>query len=158
MLKQRPTLVNAPVISSALANTPCPDFGIDGVLEKLNATLGTSYTLRSRILRLLRIVQLHSILEPYVTRNDDFGTVYAHLRPYWYDYDVATINATYVPGKRRTKRCGEGSLSMTGSPSRTSPLGACGIYVLIGWCHTGFHTEEDGESHMRGWTRRTAWM
>ncbi|PBK63690.1 hypothetical protein ARMSODRAFT_533092 [Armillaria solidipes] len=82
VLKQRSYTGNAPLISFALANTPCADLGIDGVLEKLNATLGTSFTLRSRILRLLGIVQLHSILEPYVTRNDDFGTVYAHLRLY----------------------------------------------------------------------------
>ncbi len=91
MLKQQSYTGNQPVISSALANTCCADLGIDGVLEKLDAILGTPYTLGSKILRLLGIVQLCSILEPYVTRNDDFGTVYAHLRPYWYGYDVATI-------------------------------------------------------------------
>ncbi len=79
------------MISSALADTPCADLGIDGVLEKLNVTLATSYTLGSRILRVLGIATLHSILKPYVARNDDFGTVYAHLRPYWYAYDVAAI-------------------------------------------------------------------
>ncbi|PBK62312.1 hypothetical protein ARMSODRAFT_1089200 [Armillaria solidipes] len=91
VLNQRSYTGNAPVISSALANTPCADLGIDGVLEKLNATLGTSYTLGSRILRLLRIKTLYSILKPYVERNDDFGTVYAHLRRFWYHYDVAAI-------------------------------------------------------------------
>ncbi len=79
------------VISSALADTRCADLSIDGVLEKLNVTLGMSYTLGSRILRLLRIRTLHSILKPYVERNDDFGTVYAHLWPCWHHYDVATI-------------------------------------------------------------------
>ncbi|KAK0430112.1 hypothetical protein EV421DRAFT_1937998 [Armillaria borealis] len=77
VLKQRLYTSYKPVISSALANTCCADLGIDGVLEKLNATLG--------------IATLHSILKPYVARNDDFGTVYAHLRHYWYAYDVAAI-------------------------------------------------------------------
>ncbi len=76
------------MISSALADTPCADLGIDVILEKLNETLGTSYTLRSTILHLLGITTLRSILKPYVERNDDFGTVYAYLRPYWYHYDV----------------------------------------------------------------------
>ncbi len=91
VLKQRSYTGNKPVISSALADTRCADLCIDGVLEKLNATLGTSYILGSRILRILRITTLHSILKPYVERNDDFGTVYAHLRCFWYHYDVAAI-------------------------------------------------------------------
>ncbi|KAK0230036.1 hypothetical protein IW262DRAFT_1425110 [Armillaria fumosa] len=78
------------VISSALANTGCAELGIDGVLEKLNVILGTSHTLGSKILRSLGVIQLDSILEPYVTRNDDFGTIYAHLRPYWH-FDADTI-------------------------------------------------------------------
>ncbi|PBK62317.1 hypothetical protein ARMSODRAFT_1024926 [Armillaria solidipes] len=91
VLKQRSYTGNQPVISSALAGTPCADLDIDGVLEKLNAILGTSYSLRSKILHLLGIPTLHSILKPYVARNDDFGTVYAHLRPYWYHQNVAAI-------------------------------------------------------------------
>ncbi|KAK0499255.1 hypothetical protein EDD18DRAFT_1461173 [Armillaria luteobubalina] len=82
------------IISSALADTPCADLGIDGVLKKFNATLSTSYTLGSQDLRASRKTTLHSILEPYVARNDDFGTVYGHLRPYWYDYDVTAIKDT----------------------------------------------------------------
>ncbi len=91
VLKQQSYTGNKPAISSALADIRCADLGIDGVLEKLNATLGTSYTLGSKILHFLGIVQLRSILEPYVARNDDFGTVYAHLRPYWYRYKVASM-------------------------------------------------------------------
>ncbi len=45
VLKQRSYIGRNPVISSALANTPCADLGVDGVLEKLNATLGTAYNL-----------------------------------------------------------------------------------------------------------------
>lgn len=64
VLRQRFYTGTALVISSALANISCADLGINGVLEKLNATLGKSksYTLRSRILSLLGIVQLQSIL------------------------------------------------------------------------------------------------
>ncbi|KAK0447592.1 hypothetical protein EV421DRAFT_2017233 [Armillaria borealis] len=100
VLEQRSYTDNQPVISSALADTRCADLGIDGVLEKLNATLGTSYTLGSKDLHLLGIVQMYSILEPYVARNDDFGTVYAHLRGLWYCYDVAAMKrALRAPGE-----------------------------------------------------------
>ncbi|KAK0184435.1 hypothetical protein F5146DRAFT_1074633 [Armillaria mellea] len=47
VLKQRSYTGRKPVMSSALANTPCADLGVDGMLEKLNATLGTSYNLDS---------------------------------------------------------------------------------------------------------------
>ncbi|KAK0447550.1 hypothetical protein EV421DRAFT_147770 [Armillaria borealis] len=67
------------VIPSALADTFCADLGVDGVLEKLNTTLGTSYALDSVI----------SILDSYIARNDDFGTAYAYLRRYW--SDIPTI-------------------------------------------------------------------
>ncbi|KAK0430571.1 hypothetical protein EV421DRAFT_2090758 [Armillaria borealis] len=68
------------VISSALANTFCADLGVDGVLEKLNTILGTSYTLDESVI---------SVLNSYVAQNDDFGTAYAYLRRYW--YDIPTI-------------------------------------------------------------------
>ncbi len=45
VLMQRSYIGRNPVISSALANTPCANLGVDGVLEKLNATLGTEYNL-----------------------------------------------------------------------------------------------------------------
>ncbi len=102
VLNQRSYTGKKPVISSALANTRCADLGIDGLLEKLNATLGTSYSLGSKILRFFGIAKpdgLHSILEPFIERNDDFGTAYAHLRPYWYDYDVATIKQKLRAGE-----------------------------------------------------------
>ncbi|KAK0224352.1 hypothetical protein IW262DRAFT_1493122 [Armillaria fumosa] len=94
VLKQRSYTGNAPVISSALANTPCADLGIGGVLEKLNATLGTSYSPGSKVLLPWRKTSLYSVLEPYIVRNDDFGTVYAHLRRPWYDYDVTQLEET----------------------------------------------------------------
>ncbi|KAK0499250.1 hypothetical protein EDD18DRAFT_1377266 [Armillaria luteobubalina] len=91
VVKQRSYTGNEPVISCALADTPCADLGIDGVLERLNATLGTSYSLGFKYLCSYGESTLYSILEPYVERNDDFGMVYAHLRHIWYDYDVSEI-------------------------------------------------------------------
>ncbi|KAK0184431.1 hypothetical protein F5146DRAFT_1006437 [Armillaria mellea] len=140
VLKQRSFTGRKPVISSALANTPCADLGVDGMLEKLNATLGTSYNLdvRRTLVRVLNarrkghgsetgrlkdllyvplrappVAQmfflelpdlcfnpgltsfvlnqtcpqtLGRVLQSYITQNHDFGTAYAHLRPYWTDF------------------------------------------------------------------------
>ncbi len=80
MLKQR-SYTGRRVITSSLANTSCAKLGAGGVLEKLNTTLGTSYTSDS----------VNSVLESYVAQNYDFGTVYAYLRRYWNDDDVASI-------------------------------------------------------------------
>ncbi|KAK0230046.1 hypothetical protein IW262DRAFT_1488509 [Armillaria fumosa] len=78
VLKQR-SYTGRMVILSALANRLCVDLGVDGVLEELNTTLGTSYPLDSVI----------SILNSFIAQNSDFGTVYAYLRPYW--HDIPTI-------------------------------------------------------------------
>ncbi|KAK0479159.1 hypothetical protein IW261DRAFT_1593739 [Armillaria novae-zelandiae] len=91
VLKQRSYTGNGAVIPSALANVPCADLGVEGVLKRLNAKLGTSYSLGSKVLGLWRKTTLRSILKPYVKRNDDFGTVYSHLRRFWYIDDVAEI-------------------------------------------------------------------
>ncbi|KAK0439958.1 uncharacterized protein EV420DRAFT_1769361 [Desarmillaria tabescens] len=74
---QRSYTGTMPVIPSALADIPCADLGMSGVLKELNATLGTSYTLDNPI--------LPSILESFIRQDYDFGTLYANLRPYWYD-------------------------------------------------------------------------
>ncbi|KAK0479134.1 hypothetical protein IW261DRAFT_1399514 [Armillaria novae-zelandiae] len=75
VLKQRSYTGNKRVISSALADTRCAALGVEGVVKRLNAILGTSYSLGSEVVR--------SIFEPYIERNDDFGTVYSHLRNFW---------------------------------------------------------------------------
>ncbi|SJK98158.1 uncharacterized protein ARMOST_01419 [Armillaria ostoyae] len=75
--KQQSYTGRKPVISSSLANTLCADLGVVVLLEKLNSTLGTSYTLETP--------SLSSLLEAYSTKDYDFGTAYAHLRPVWYD-------------------------------------------------------------------------
>ncbi|KAK0430036.1 hypothetical protein EV421DRAFT_1913491 [Armillaria borealis] len=79
---QRSYIGNGPAIPSSLANTRCADLGAEGVLEKLNATLGTAYT--------LEVPCLSSLLEAYITKNYDFGAAYARLRPIWYN-DLTTV-------------------------------------------------------------------
>ncbi|SJL16912.1 uncharacterized protein ARMOST_20443 [Armillaria ostoyae] len=64
------------VIPSALANLSCAKLGVDAVFVKLNTILGTSHKLTA---------SASSVLELYIARNDDLGTVYGHLRKYWAD-------------------------------------------------------------------------
>ncbi|SJL16591.1 uncharacterized protein ARMOST_20117 [Armillaria ostoyae] len=96
VLKQRSYTGRKPVISSALANTPCAELGIDGVLGNLNEILDTSYSVNTFFSRdvFLKLVEtparqnltpLRWILEPYTKENYDFGTAYAQLRRYWFD-------------------------------------------------------------------------
>ncbi len=70
---QRSYTGRSPVIPCSLADTPCAKLGVLGVLDRLNATLGTSR--RSR--------KLHIIFEDFIERNYDFGTAYALLHPVW---------------------------------------------------------------------------
>ncbi|PBK68814.1 hypothetical protein ARMSODRAFT_1019394 [Armillaria solidipes] len=65
-----------PVISSRLADTPCATLGIQGLLDQLNTTFGTSYSLDTP--------SLSSLLEDCITNNYDFGTTYGRLRQIWY--------------------------------------------------------------------------
>ncbi|KAK0443436.1 uncharacterized protein EV420DRAFT_1649229 [Desarmillaria tabescens] len=90
---QRAFTGRVPVISSSLADIPCADLGIEGLLEMLNTTLGTSYTLDrpsicSRLLgklcftlRIPHALSLRSVLKSCIAKNYDLGTAYAHLRP-----------------------------------------------------------------------------
>lgn len=77
--KQRSYTGQRPVIPSSLADTPCPTLGIQGVLDRLNATLGTSHTLARP--------SLLSLLEDCIEKKYDFGMAYARLRPVWYPKD-----------------------------------------------------------------------
>ncbi len=70
--KQRFYTGRNPVIPSALADTPCTTLGVQGVLDQLNATLATAYT--------LDIPSLSSVLEDVIKNNYDFGTAYGRLR------------------------------------------------------------------------------
>ncbi|KAK0493537.1 hypothetical protein EDD18DRAFT_1078127 [Armillaria luteobubalina] len=103
--KQRSYKGSSPVISRSLADTPCATLGAQGVLDRLNATLGTSHTLptapssststASPVPLSATSVQdqlsLLSILEEYIQKNYDFGTAYALLRPIWKKVNPSSI-------------------------------------------------------------------
>ncbi|KAK0443374.1 uncharacterized protein EV420DRAFT_1649307 [Desarmillaria tabescens] len=71
-----------PVIPSTLADTPCANFTVQKLLKKFNTTLGTSYTRPTG--------GVYSALEDCISKNYDFGTAYAHLRPFWNDLEKLT--------------------------------------------------------------------
>ncbi|KAK0231700.1 hypothetical protein EDD85DRAFT_793369 [Armillaria nabsnona] len=76
VLEQRSYTGGKPVISSSLADTPCTSFSVKGLIRKLNVILGTSYTVET--------CSLSTLLEDYIGKGYDFGTVYGRLRPFWY--------------------------------------------------------------------------
>ncbi|KAK0458742.1 uncharacterized protein EV420DRAFT_1333889 [Desarmillaria tabescens] len=71
-----------PVISSRLADTPCATLGVQGLLDQLNITLGTSHTLTR---------SLSSLLKECIANNYDFGMAYGRLRRIWYTRSWSTI-------------------------------------------------------------------
>ncbi|SJL17318.1 uncharacterized protein ARMOST_20867 [Armillaria ostoyae] len=77
-----------PVISASLANTPCTTFGLRGLLDRLNDTLGTSYT--------LDITTRSSLLEDCIANEYDFGIAYGSLHGAWY-----TDNWSLIPFRLR---------------------------------------------------------
>ncbi|PBK58664.1 hypothetical protein ARMSODRAFT_1010061 [Armillaria solidipes] len=83
--KQQSYTGRNPVIPSALADTPCSSLGVEGLLGKLNSILNTSYTMEMR--------SLSSLLDSYIMEDYDVGTIYGHLRQFWY-LDLTDIKAT----------------------------------------------------------------
>ncbi len=81
--KQQTYTGRKPVIPSSLADTPCTKLGVAGLLDKLNTTLGTAYT--------LKIPSLSSVLQTCISNNYDFGVAYGHLRPMWYSVNWTTV-------------------------------------------------------------------
>ncbi|PBK73164.1 hypothetical protein ARMSODRAFT_1015958 [Armillaria solidipes] len=81
--KQRNYTGREPVIPSSLADTPCATLGVQGVLDRLNATLGTSHTLDTP--------SVLSVLEDCIVKNYDFGTAYGRLRGVWNRNNDCTI-------------------------------------------------------------------
>ncbi len=79
---QRAYTGSKPVIPSSLADTPSASLGVDGLIELLNSTLGTKYDLNP---------SLSSLLEAYISKEYDFGTVYGYLRPIWFDCDLNVV-------------------------------------------------------------------
>ncbi|KAK0458114.1 uncharacterized protein EV420DRAFT_1480264 [Desarmillaria tabescens] len=84
-----------------------------GILDRLNTTLGTSYTLDTP--------SLSSLLEEYTTNNYDFGMAYGCLR------------LNFVNGRRRTERSDEKHSSGAGSSIHGYHPDASGICTVIGW-------------------------
>ncbi|KAK0473038.1 hypothetical protein IW261DRAFT_1659666 [Armillaria novae-zelandiae] len=80
---QRAYTGRKPVIPSRLADTPCSTFNIQSLLDQLNTTLGTSYSLDN----LFRA----SLLVECMTNEYDFGMAYGYLRRVWYTNDWSTI-------------------------------------------------------------------
>ncbi|SJL17292.1 uncharacterized protein ARMOST_20839 [Armillaria ostoyae] len=80
--KQRSYTGRSPIISSSLADTPCATLSIEGVLDQLNVTLGTSHTLTP---------SLSSLLNECIEKSNDFGTAYACLRPVWNTHSNSSI-------------------------------------------------------------------
>ncbi|KAK0214444.1 hypothetical protein IW262DRAFT_1321838, partial [Armillaria fumosa] len=80
---QRAYTGREPVISASFANTPCVTLGVQGLLDRLNATLGTSHTPNTP--------NLSSLLEDCIANNYDFGIAYGCLRGGWYTDDWTIV-------------------------------------------------------------------
>ncbi|KAF8417145.1 hypothetical protein EV426DRAFT_645995 [Tirmania nivea] len=63
------------VLSPEAASTSCTSLGHAGLLSELNRILHTSYTLETP--------GAFTLLEDCISSKYDFGTAYAHLRPFW---------------------------------------------------------------------------
>ncbi|PBK61134.1 hypothetical protein ARMSODRAFT_1089845 [Armillaria solidipes] len=100
---QRQYTGRKPVIPSSLANTPCTDLGVAGLLEKLNTTLGTSYTLKTPF--------LPSLLESCISNYHDFGTTLAHLRRLWYESDLSGVEDNLRTREARDQQMRRGAFS-----------------------------------------------
>ncbi|RPB20029.1 hypothetical protein L211DRAFT_895253 [Terfezia boudieri ATCC MYA-4762] len=63
------------VLSPEAASIPCASLGHAGLLSELNRILHTAYTLKTP--------GAFTLLEDCISSKYDFGTAYAHLRPFW---------------------------------------------------------------------------
>ncbi|KAK0237753.1 hypothetical protein EDD85DRAFT_951916 [Armillaria nabsnona] len=81
--KQRAYTGRKPVISSRLTDILCATLGVQGLLDQLNSTLRTSYTLDDP--------SLSTLLEDCIADNYDFGMAYGCLRRTWYIHDWSAI-------------------------------------------------------------------
>ncbi|KAK0470239.1 uncharacterized protein EV420DRAFT_1215455, partial [Desarmillaria tabescens] len=116
-----------PVISSPLADTPCATLGIQGLLDRLNTTLGTSHTLTR---------SLSSLLKDCISKNYDFGVAYGRLRQLWYTRDWSNIRDTFRELEeedwemRQKALVGNQIVEPHLPPRRTTGLGQ---YHMRGW-------------------------
>ncbi|KAK0244868.1 hypothetical protein EDD85DRAFT_749526, partial [Armillaria nabsnona] len=122
-----------PVIPSSLADTPCATLGVQGVLDKLNTTLRTSYTLNTPSLR--------SILEDCIEKKYDFGTAYGCLRQIWYTDDWSNIRDELC-------RCEEQDRKI----NQVVPWWVCGIQNYLQWPKPISHAWMDEKDCKNMWT------
>ncbi len=83
MPNQRRFTGRKPIIPSSLSDTPCRALDVAGLLATLNTILNTSYPLRT--------AWIYSLLGVFITRDSDFGTAYAYLRPFWYRHNFTDV-------------------------------------------------------------------
>ncbi|KAK0233972.1 hypothetical protein IW262DRAFT_1259875 [Armillaria fumosa] len=84
---QRAYTSRKPVITSRLADTPCATLGIQCLLDQLNTTLGTSYSLDNPF--------LSSLFEDCIKNGYDFGRTYSCLRRIWYTDNWSTVRNVF---------------------------------------------------------------
>ncbi|KAK0488099.1 hypothetical protein EDD18DRAFT_1466534 [Armillaria luteobubalina] len=115
--KQRFYTGRSRVIPCSLADTHCAILGAQGVLDRLNTILQTSYTLPadpssltstaspapSSATSIQDQLSLLSILEDYIQKNYDFGTAYALLRPVWNTVNPSEIQDELHRRERRDR-------------------------------------------------------
>ena len=85
VLEQMKYTGTAPVIPSSLAALSCTSMGLQELLQQLNDVLRTTYTLDTP--------SLSDLLQIYINRGFDFGTILGYLRPYWF-WDFTTLAAS----------------------------------------------------------------
>ncbi len=83
------------IISSSLADTLCSSLGLQGLLDLLNTTLETSYT--------LDIPSISLVLKDCIARKYDFGTAYGRLRSAWCDRMVRITDIQMELQKREAE-------------------------------------------------------
>ncbi|KAK0242181.1 hypothetical protein EDD85DRAFT_932913 [Armillaria nabsnona] len=119
-----------PVIPSSLADIPCGTLGVQGVLDQLNAILGTSHTLSTP--------SVLSVLGDCIMKDYDFGTAYGRLRSVWNRNDHGTIKDTLRTreeedneGRREALVSGKNFMMRTPPPRRVWDL--CSNRVVPWW-------------------------
>ncbi|KAK0506456.1 hypothetical protein EDD18DRAFT_1240950 [Armillaria luteobubalina] len=142
---QRAYTGSKPVISSSLANIPCGCLGIQGLLDLLNSTLGTSYTLDTK--------SLFSVLEDCIAKNYDFGTAYGRLRSAWGCDDIQKELLEYEAKDRELRRKAvKGSRIV--DPS-IKPRRVWDLYsnrVVPWWCcEVKFHWDDEARPISHAW-------
>ncbi|PBK77725.1 hypothetical protein ARMSODRAFT_1077406 [Armillaria solidipes] len=100
VIKQRRFSGRKPVISSHRANQSCSELTIDSVLGQLNGILGTTYPLDDTMASLLKLLMV---------KHPDFGTVFAYVRPLWYD-DLSSIEEELRNREEEDRRMREKAL------------------------------------------------